>query len=71
MKRVQVLYDGLQYSVRQEDYDGLKAAVEEAVRSGRPTWVRVNQGEGSPRSAELFIGPATSIALVAVPHEEE
>ena len=71
MKRIYVLYDGMQYSIGEEDYDGLKSAIEDAVTSGRPRWFQVNQGEGRARRAELFIGPATSIALVAVPAPDE
>lgn len=71
MKRIHVIYDGLQYSIGQEDYDGLKQAVEDAISSGRPSWIKVNQGEGTPRPAELFVGPASSIALIAVPLEEQ
>jgi hypothetical protein len=71
MKRVQVLYDGLQYSIGQEDVDRLKASIEEAVTTGQPRWVQVNQGEGSPRDAELFIGPSPSIGLIMYPSEEQ
>ena len=70
MKRIHILYDGLQYSMGQEDYEGLKATIEEIIETGRPTWITVNQGEGSPRPAELLVGPTTAIALVAIPLEE-
>ncbi|HXD62583.1 MAG TPA: hypothetical protein VN619_11740 [Lacisediminihabitans sp.] len=70
MKRIQVIYDGLQYSIGETDYDALKAAIEDAASTGRPSWITVNQGEGQPRPAEILVGPATSIALIAVPDEE-
>lgn len=71
MKRVTVIYDGAQYSVSGDDYEPLKAAIEEAASSGRPRWVRVNQGEGRPAIAELLVGPGTSIALLTVRSDEE
>jgi hypothetical protein len=66
VKRIQVVYDGLQYSIGQEDYEQLKSTIEEVVASGNPGWIRVNQGEGTPRAAELLITSATSIALIAI-----
>jgi len=66
MKRIQVVYDGLQYSIGQEDYEQLKGRIEEIIGSGQPGWIRVNQGEGTPRDADLLITPASSIALIAV-----
>ncbi|QEE61038.1 hypothetical protein FVA74_05200 [Salinibacterium sp. dk2585] len=71
MKRVLVIYDGMQYSVAAEDLDRLKSSIEEAVSSGRPRWVRVNEGEGAPRTAEVFVGPSTSIALIVEPSSGE
>lgn len=71
MKRLHVIYDGLQYSIGQEDVERLKASIEEAVATGQPRWVQVNQGEGSPRTAELFIGPSPSIALIMAPSGDE
>jgi hypothetical protein len=66
VKRIQVIYGGLQYSVGEEDYEQLKETIEQAVASGSPTWIRVNQGEGRPRAAELLITPAASVALIAI-----
>ena len=48
----------------------LKATIEEIIETGRPSWIKVNQGEGAPRPAELLVGPTTAIALVAIPLEE-
>ncbi|WP_349899024.1 hypothetical protein [Parafrigoribacterium soli] len=70
MKRIHVIYDGLQYSIGDTDYDALKTAIEAAASSGHPSWFRVNQGEGQPRAADILVGPGTSIALIAVPDED-
>ncbi|WP_240665791.1 hypothetical protein [Agromyces sp. LHK192] len=67
MKRVNVLYDGHQYSVGETEVEALRAAVDEAYRSGRPVWVTLNLGEGRPQPAELLIGPGIPISLVPIP----
>jgi hypothetical protein len=71
MKRINVIYDGMPYSIGQKDLDELKAVIEEAAATGQPRWVQVNQGEGSPRTAELFISGSPAIALIMEPSEDE
>lgn len=65
MKRIDVLYDGVQYSIGQENYDTIKAAIT-AAASGEASWITVNRGEGRPQPAELLIGPGIPVALLPI-----
>lgn len=69
MKRIGIIYAGSDFSVGQEDFEQLKADIEESTRSGRSMWIRVNHGEGRPQHAELLIGPGIPIALIPVADE--
>jgi hypothetical protein len=69
MKRIGIVYAGTQFSIGQEDIEQLKAKIEEATRSGRSGWIRVNHGEGRPQVAELLIGPGIPIALIPIADE--
>jgi hypothetical protein len=70
MKRIDILYDGVFYSVGQENYEAIKAAVT-AAANGDPTWITVNRGEGRPQPAELLIGPGIPVALLPVSPDDE
>lgn len=65
MKRIDILYDGAHYSVGEQDYQAIKAAIT-AAASGPPTWVAVKHGEGKLQPAELLVGPGIPIALLPV-----
>ena len=69
MKRIQIIYAGRDFSIGEEDFEGMKAAIEQANRDGRAVWITVNHGEGRPQPAELLIGPGIPIALMPVPNE--
>lgn len=69
MKRIGIIYAGSQFSVGREDFEQLKADIEDATRSGRSGWIRVNHGEGRPQAAELLIGPGIPIALMPIADE--
>lgn len=69
MKRIGIIYAGTQFSIGQEDFEQLKADIEEVARSGRSAWIRVNHGEGRPQHAELLIGPGIPIALIPIAGE--
>jgi hypothetical protein len=69
MKRIGIVYAGTHFSVGQEDFEQLKADIEEATGSGRSGWIRVNHGEGRPQAAELLIGPGIPIALIPIADE--
>lgn len=71
MKRVNILYDGAQYSVGQADVDAIKQAIEEAHASGTARWIRVNFGEGRPQPADLLVGPGIPVSIIPIPSDEE
>lgn len=71
MKRVNILYDGAQYSVGQADVDAIKQAIEEAHASGTARWIRVNFGEGRPQPADLLIGPGIPVSIIPIPSDDE
>jgi hypothetical protein len=65
MKRIDILYGGVQYSIGQDSYDALRASIT-AAATGQASWITVNRGEGRPQPAELLIGPGIPIALLPV-----
>lgn len=67
MKRIGIIYAGRDFSIGQEDFDRMKAEIEEAHRAGVATWITVNYGEGRPQPAELLVGPGIPIALMPIP----
>jgi hypothetical protein len=69
MKRIGIIYAGAEFSAGRDDFEQLKADIEEATRSGRTAWIRVNHGEGRPQPAELLIGPGIPIALMPISDE--
>ena len=71
MKRVNILYDGAQYSVGQADVDAIKEAIAAAHESGTARWIRVNFGEGRPQPADLLIGPGIPVSIIPIPSDEE
>ena len=71
MKRVNILYDGAQYSVGQADVDALKRAIEEAHAAGIARWITVNFGEGRPQPADLLVGPGIPVSIVPIPSDDE
>lgn len=66
MKRINIIYGGVQYSVGHESLDAVKGKIEDALSSGRPQWLFVNQGEGGFRPAQLLITPGVDLALVPI-----
>jgi hypothetical protein len=65
VKRVNIMYDGKQYSVGQADVDAIKREIEAAHTGTR--WITVNYGEGRPQPAELLVGPGIPISLIPIP----
>jgi hypothetical protein len=70
MKRIDILYDGIQYSIGQDSYDAIKTAITTAA-TGDASWITVNRGEGRPQPAELLIGPGIPIVLLPVSPDDE
>lgn len=70
MKRIDILYDGVPYSIGQDNYDAVKAAIT-AAATGDAAWITVNRGEGRPQPAELLIGPGIPIALLPISPDDD
>lgn len=66
MSRINVIYDGIPFSISDRELSAVKVEIEGALASGTHHWLRVNQGEGSVQPAELLITASTSIALLPI-----
>ena len=71
MKRVNIMYDGAQYSVGQADVEAIRAAIEEAHTTGSPRWITVNYGEGRPQPADLLVGPGIPVSIIPIPADDD
>ena len=71
MKRIDVIYDGVKYSIGHRDLDELKAEIESALAVGSAYWLTVNRGEGSYRQTQLLITAGTHISLTAIDPVED
>ena len=69
MKRIGIIYAGREFSIGQEDFEQMKADIEDAHGNGTAVWIRVNHGEGRPQPAELLVGPGIPIVLIPIPDE--
>ena len=66
MKRINILYDGKQYSVSGRDVDELKEEIRAAVESAVPTWLEVNVGEGKYKRADILLTPGVTLAVIGI-----
>jgi hypothetical protein len=66
MKRINILYDGKQYSVSGRDVDEVKEEIRSAVESAVPTWLEVNVGEGKYKRADILLSPGVTVAVVGI-----
>jgi hypothetical protein len=70
VKRIDILYGGVQYSIGEDNYDTIKASITTAA-TGEASWITVNRGEGRPQPAELLIGPGIPIALIPISPDDQ
>jgi hypothetical protein len=70
VKRIDINYAGQTYSVGGRSLSEITREVEQAVRDGG-SWLTVNDGEGDPREALLFVGPGTPIAIIPIPDQND
>jgi hypothetical protein len=61
--RVEVIYDGHDYSIGNRDATSVRDEIEEALRSGIPYWLEVQRGEGDYTPAHLLIAPGIPFAV--------
>ena len=69
MKRIDIYYGGERYSVGQRTFEELAAEVKAALDAGGD-WIKVNDGDGAPRTAYLLITPGVSVAIVPIPEPQ-
>ena len=61
--RLEIVYDGQQYSLAKRDSASVRAEVEEALRSGSSFWLEVQRGEGEYTPTHLLIAPGIAFAI--------
>jgi hypothetical protein len=70
VKRIDIYYDGVLYTLPDADLGAVKAQVLNAVTKNEPFWLEVNTGEGSYRRVDLLISPAATITLTGITGDE-
>jgi hypothetical protein len=66
VKRVDVIYGGIRYSIPNREPDDLKAEIADALTAGAPYWLAVNHGEGTLHEAELLITPGVDLSVMGL-----
>lgn len=66
MNRIDIIYGGRPYSLRNRTIESVQAEIGGAVSSGAPYWLRVNSGEGRTEDAYLLIAPGVPFAMLNV-----
>jgi hypothetical protein len=66
MKRVNVFYGGLPYSIGNRSVEDVQAEIEAGLDSGARAWLTVNSSEGLVQETKLLITPGVDIALVGI-----
>lgn len=66
MKRIDIVYGGLQYSVGGRELDDVLREIATGLSAG-PGWLRVNSGEGEHREALLMLTPGVDLAVIPIP----
>ncbi|HEU4807078.1 MAG TPA: hypothetical protein VFT01_02360 [Homoserinimonas sp.] len=66
MKRIDIIYGGVRYTIANRDLAELKAEVADALSAGVPHWLAVNHGEGTLHEAELLITPGVDLAVMGL-----
>ncbi|MGK9149350.1 hypothetical protein KXS11_17070 [Plantibacter flavus] len=63
MSRMEIVYQGLPYSLAVSDPDAFRAEVLESISSGVYRWLEVDRGEGLLEPVTILIGPGIGIAM--------
>lgn len=71
MKRVDIRYDGTDYSIGRRHIDDVQAEIDAGLASVEATWLSVNVGEGRLRKARLLITPGVSISLIGIDDSDD
>jgi hypothetical protein len=71
MKRINMVYGGISYSIGRRDLDDLQNEIASALKKGDPYWLMVNHGEGMPQETRLLITRGVDLALIPVAEPEQ
>lgn len=69
--RALLVYDGVEYTIPNEDAASVLATIDEGLRTSERFWLKVNRGEGRRTPAFLLVSAATPIAVVAERETDE
>lgn len=71
MKRVEIIYGGHLFTVADTDPAAIEAQISDALHTGTPLWLTVNQGEGSLRESRILITAGVSVSLTGIDPNKE
>lgn len=64
MKRLDILYNGIPYTVADRTTEQFQAEVNAALAADTPQWLKVNHGEGRANAALILITPYSSLTII-------
>lgn len=70
MKRVEIIYDGQEYTIGGRDVDDVQAEIQAGLTGTEPVWLVVNHGEGRVQEARLLITAGVGISLIGIEEPE-
>jgi hypothetical protein len=71
MKRVDIEYFGKSYTLPNTSAEQVRHEVEEGFSTGKPFWLRVNQGEGKPQPVDLLLTLGVGFTVADANVDEE
>ena len=66
MKRIEVIYGGVKYTIPNRDLADVQKEITDAIAEGSVHWLEANSGEGILEPAHLLIGNGVPIVVVDV-----
>jgi hypothetical protein len=66
VKRIDLVYGGRDYSVSGRELADLQQEIASALATSGGGWLRVNVGEGAPRTTYLLISPGVPLSLIPI-----
>ncbi|MCS5735131.1 hypothetical protein [Herbiconiux daphne] len=71
MKRVNIFYGGLPYSIGHRSVDDVQNEIDAGLDAGGRVWLTVNYGEGLAQRTRLLITPGVDIALIGIEEDDD
>lgn len=66
MKRIEVIYGGVKYTIPNRELAAVQQEITDAMAKGSPHWLEANSGEGILEPAYLLITTGIPVAVVDV-----